>query len=84
MKGKIDNSGSFHIERHGTMKRQSCPWSVTNQFGYSTCGDWCPHFGEPGPYEVVKGDDLGLNYSLVLSCGNTRTFKFDMFTDERQ
>jgi len=46
----ITENGTLSIQRHGSSKRQRCPW-----IGFmvrwedetvSNCGDWCPLFGE--------------------------------------
>ena len=42
MKGKIDKNGRLFIERRGTMKLQTCPFTFENP-----CGNWCPLFGNP-------------------------------------
>jgi hypothetical protein len=59
MKIVINEYGLLYLERAGTLKEQFCPFA----HGQTSCGDWCPHFGEPD-------DDW-----LVLTCGKSREWE---------
>lgn len=47
MRGKITKCGDFYIERAGKMVVQMCPFILDEYRGHTSCGDWCPLFGEP-------------------------------------
>lgn len=46
MKIRITKEGWLEIERAKRFKRQYCPFALEGGLGLSTCGDWCPLFGE--------------------------------------
>ena len=74
MKVLIDEDGRLHIERAGTYRQQTCPFSFA--IGMTTsCGDWCPHFGEPVFFseEIIDNDtDSTLVPRVQLTlCHNT-------------
>ncbi|NCC14691.1 MAG: hypothetical protein EOM32_15110 [Spirochaetia bacterium] len=88
MKGKIDSKGKLLIERADGMKMQDCPFSPE-----SSCGDWCPLFGEPvfdedRVMQVGRSGDaagsvkVGLKESASLSLCH-RNLRFEKLTDER-
>jgi hypothetical protein len=52
MKIVIREDGTLELERAGKMRRQYCPFAAD----HPSCGDWCPHFGEP-------------SLTLGLTCG---------------
>jgi hypothetical protein len=56
MKIVIGETGLLRLERAGEMKNQGCP------FIEAQCGDWCPHFEEPG-----EANAKGI---LMLTCGH--------------
>ena len=74
MKGLLDKDGSLLIERAGALEEQYCPWVVATV----SCGDWCPHFGEP----ETAGED-GLSRYLKLTCGNNSEWLFSELEDQR-
>lgn len=43
MKGYVDEKGHLYIIRAGVSKAQYCPYTIFN----TSCGDYCPLFGEP-------------------------------------
>ncbi len=51
MKGKIRKDGSLVIyrgDKSGLYQQQWCPFSTFTTVTIPTsCGQWCPHFGEP-------------------------------------
>lgn len=90
MKGKVDNKGTLWIERAGTMKEQACPFSNgetvrvndMEAVTMNTCGDWCPHFGEPR-MDIANGMTEPVSpHTMVNHCKNS-WWSFDEFTDER-
>ena len=68
MKVKIDESGYLHIERHGEMNEQVCPYYPGSRKG---CGDWCPHFYRS--LSVVEMNNYGL-YEMQPT--NSRKYRF--------
>lgn len=72
MKGKITKRGDFYIERPGKMVVQICPFALDEYRGHTTCGDWCPLFGEPERHP---------KYTYLILCH--RMIEFAEFTDER-
>lgn len=76
MKGKIDREGYLQIERKVNYKPQHCPIAICGNLNRinSTCGDWCPLFGEP----------LSNMASLTaIEICTHRILIFDEFEDER-
>ena len=83
MKGKIDKGGSLLKG----LKYQYCPFDREER----SCGDWCPHFGEP-----MSGEKFSPSTSTVMNLnvepnGLTRLdichgkiLMFDEFKDERK
>jgi len=49
MKIVIDKAGLLYLERAGKLKGQACPFASEE----TSCGHWCPHFGEPDSDEIV-------------------------------
>ena len=75
MNGKIDNHGRLWIERTGIgMLEQNCPYCENRR-----CGDWCPHFGEPGKVWVGRGSGL---MDKIEIC-NKKVLLFNSLKDER-
>ncbi len=62
MKGKIDNQGFLSIYRLDEnpyyYQLQMCPFTFISNGSPKNCGNWCPHFGEPGE-EIVKAEVVG-------------------------
>lgn len=58
MKIKIDKDGRLFLDRAGKMTKQWCPYSQSD----NSCGDWCPHFGEPEPHEVADNPGMWPTY----------------------
>ena len=86
MKGKIWIDGHLMILRGREMSPQNCPYA---QAIGTTCGDWCPLFGEPYPHTERRNHFNALDLSTELT-GKTalslchKTLIFDEFTDERE
>ena len=73
---RIDEAGRLVIKRNGVWKEQYCPYSLRT----STCGDWCPHFGEP---ELLT-DNGGTRTIRVSICESTTLVCADKdFVNER-
>lgn len=77
---KIAVNGTLHIERprpgNPMWIEQKCPFASPDVVKLASCGDFCPHFGEP---ELVTGMS-GRWYSLQLCHGK---FLQGSITDER-
>lgn len=71
---KINDAGHLLIERGGEWRDQHCPFAEKYENVLRRCGDWCPHFGEPGPAR-----DDGIRY-FDLCHGTTLC---GIITDER-
>ncbi len=65
-KGCITDEGHLMLKRGHSLKFQDCPFHHNNKM----CGDWCPHFEEPG--RIFSTDIIGIN----LSCGAKRYLRF--------
>lgn len=68
MKAKIDVNGFLALDRgvrSENWKDMLCPFTTTGNCGEeANCGDWCPHFGDPGP--VCGGEKIELCHGRVL------------------
>jgi hypothetical protein len=91
MEGKINRDGTLVIKRGSKMKEMNCkpggmaPGGIDDIF-IETCGDDCPHFGEPESYLEYKDDPPHMkktNDICLFICGGT-TLRFSKFTDERE
>jgi len=99
MEGKIDIDGFLEFWRKNTFKALSCPFSNDinqsdiNDNKYvpmgTSCGDWCPQFGEPE--EELKTLNGLEDYIHIIKTGKitlticqNRTLIFDEFEDERE
>ncbi len=80
MNFKIDLSGCLEIERAGGMKLQHCPHDYD-----SFCGDWCPHFGEPGTRDVYADGQIEREEDFIeLTCGHESTITGTLVADDRR
>lgn len=92
MKGKINELGYLEIKRAGKFKVQVCKGSThTTENAWrqmvnvrASCGDDCPHFGEPESNSGAPATLSGVNksYPVHLKTCN-RTLTFDEFEDCR-
>lgn len=87
MNGKIDKKGNLYIKRaNSDMIRQVCPYCSDE----SSCGEWCPLFGEASPSRWMGSPDPDSKDRKSnpkhwdLEICDRRTLFFDSFTDERQ
>lgn len=80
MKILINKKGALSMERMGTMKEQYCPYVGPHNNGPVSCGDWCPHFGEP---TRIDDKEFKETYKVIPIC-NGKQINFDECTDERK
>lgn len=83
MKGKIDKYGDLSIYRGQSRGfiGCKCPLSFeTAEYIHSTCGDWCPLFGEPVQYKIDKPSPI----KWVLDLCHDKTLYFEELIDERE
>jgi len=78
MKGKINSNGGLEIYRKNLYKHQYCPFIIELQ---SSCGDWCPQFGEPKDSMFLTDNENVLRIQVVICHG--RILTFNKFEDER-
>jgi len=78
LSGKINQGGVLEIQRAGEFNIQECRFNgiaIVNENPIScSCGDDCPHFGEP-----KKNGLHGINLQICQG----RILQFDAFKDER-
>ena len=74
--GKINVNGRLFIERKGAMKPQEC------NYRERTCGDFCPHFGEPRSTDNSKDPEDDAKTELFI-CGGS-VLIFDKLDDQRR
>jgi hypothetical protein len=74
MKIKINKEGFLKIKRGNVFKNQECPRTDSETHGMSSCGDWCPLFGEPVKQTMVTSLEI---------CEKTFAEDNADFTDER-
>jgi hypothetical protein len=74
--GRIDRSGFLHINRAGLEKPQVCPWTIAQENKFTSCGDHCPHFGEPRRITLSGWD-------AILNICHGKELIFDILTDDR-
>ena len=81
MDGKICKDGSLEIKRTDLFKTQDCPFRSYHFHGkQESCGDWCPHFGEPKP----QCSEHSFPAKVILEICHGKILYFDKFSDQRE
>jgi len=87
MKIKIAENGWLNIERAGTFKKASCPYSRNSEGDNpASCGDWCALFGEPETLSGINKTMARLTKPTIILkiCKKDFVIEKENFTDERK
>ena len=66
MKGQIDSDGRLIIERGKVDRMMVCPFTQNVLSESPSCGDWCPHFGEPRRPQELMFPELAICHGKIL------------------